>query len=127
MDAQLNNLDRIHIRDLHVRCIIGMSQEERREKQDVLVNITLCADLKAAGKSDRIEDTVDYRALKKRVILMAEDSSCRLVEHLAERIAEICLLDGRVQRVTVTVDKPGALRFTRSVAVEVVRDRKSRG
>jgi FolB domain-containing protein len=123
MEAPLSNLDRIHIRDLHLRCIIGTSEEERREKQDVLINLTLYADLKLAGKSDRLEDTADYKTLKKRVIAMVQESSCHLVEHLAERIAEVCLSDPRIQRVDVTVDKPGALRFARSVAVEIVRTR----
>ena len=127
MAVPLNSLDKIHIRDLHLRCIIGTFEEERRAKQDVLIDITLYADLKAAGRSDRLEDTVDYKALKKRVIAMVENSSCRLLERLTERIAEICLSETHVRGVSVTVDKPGALRFARSVAVEIVRDRENRG
>ena len=127
MADPFNNLDKIHIRDLHLRCVIGTTAEERREKQDVLINLTLYAALHAAGKSDRLEDTVDYKALKKRVLALVADSSCRLVEHLAERIAEVCLADPRVRRVAVSVDKPGALRFARSVAVEIVRDQKNHG
>ena len=122
-----DSLDKIHIRDLHLRCIIGTFEEERRAKQDVVINITLYADLKPAGRSDRLEDTVDYKALKKRVIALVEDSSCRLLEHLAERIAEVCLSEAHIRRVSVTADKPGALRFARSVAVEIVRDRGIRG
>ena len=57
-------VDRIFIRDLAVRCIIGIGEDERRERQDVLINVALEADLKQAGKSDRFSDTVDYRALK---------------------------------------------------------------
>ena len=127
MAVPLNSLDKIHIRDLHLRCIIGTFEEERRAKQDVLIDITLYADLKAAGRSDRLEDTVDYKALKKRVIAMVENSSCRLLERLTERIAEICLSETHVRGVSVTVDKPGALRFACSVAVEMVRDRENRG
>ena len=127
MAGQQSNLDKIHIRDLHSRCIIGTTTEERRERQDVLINITLYARLKPAGESDHIGDTVDYKAVKKRVLAIVEESSCCLVEHLAERIAEACLIDGRVQRVNVSVDKPGALRFARSVAVEIVRDQRNSG
>jgi D-erythro-7,8-dihydroneopterin triphosphate epimerase len=116
-------LDRIHIRDLTVRCIIGIYPEERRDKQDVVINIVLEADLRAACQSDRIEDTVDYKGLKKRVVAMIESSSRFLIERLAEDVAELCLAEPKVERVTVSVDKPGALRFARSVAVEIARVR----
>ena len=115
-------LDRIHIRDLGVRCIVGINPDERREKQDVILNITLYADLQSACESDRIEDTLDYRQVKKRVLAMAENSSYLLLERLAECVARVCLETRRVERVAVTVDKPGALRFARSVAVEIVRN-----
>jgi D-erythro-7,8-dihydroneopterin triphosphate epimerase len=124
MEADLP-MDAIHIRDLGLRCIIGIYPEERREKQDVTVNITLYADLRAACRSDRIEDTVDYKGLKKRVAAMVEASSCQLVERLAESVADLCLEDQRVRRVRVSVDKPSALRFARSVAVEIVRERRT--
>ena len=118
-------LDRIHIRDLHVRCIVGIYPSERQEKQDVTINITLHADLRKAGQSDRIEDTVDYKQIKKRVLALVEQSECFLVERLAEQVAALCLEDPRIQRAHVCVDKPGALRFARSVGVEIVRDRPS--
>lgn len=127
MAADIDRLDRIHIRDLHLRCIIGIYDEERRDKQDLIINITMYADLRPAGKSDRLEDTVDYKAIKKQVIALVEESQCSLIEHLGDRIAEICLSEPRVQRAVVTVDKPGALRFARSVAVEIIRDRQSDG
>ena len=118
--------DRIFIRDLLIRCIIGIEAHEREEKQDILVHITLDADLCRAGRTDAIEDTVDYKASKKRVIAMVEASDYLLVERLAERITELCLEDGRVHAARVVVDKPGALRFARSVAVEIVRTRDNR-
>jgi dihydroneopterin aldolase/D-erythro-7,8-dihydroneopterin triphosphate epimerase len=116
-------LDRIHIRDLRLRCIIGIYDEERRDRQDVCINITLHADLRTAGGSDDIADTVDYKAIKKKIVRLVERSSFLLVEKLAERIAETCLENPAVQRVDVSVDKPGALRFARSVAVEITRTR----
>ena len=115
--------DRIHIRDLLVRCIIGIYPEERTVKQDVILNITLEADLHAAGRSDNIEDTVNYKSIKKAIYQMVEGSEFLLVERLADEIAVICLRDPKVMRATVTVDKPGALRFARSVAVEITRSR----
>lgn len=119
------NWDQIHIRDLLVRCIVGIYDEERAAKQDVIINITLYADLAAACQSDRIEDTVDYKRIKKQVVAMVEQSGCFLLEKLAEKIAAICLDAPKVQRVQVCVDKPGALRFARSVAVEITRARES--
>jgi dihydroneopterin aldolase/D-erythro-7,8-dihydroneopterin triphosphate epimerase len=116
-------LDRIHIRDLRVRCIVGVFEHERHQKQDVVINLTLHADLRPAGQSDRLEDTVDYKALKQDVIALAEESSCLLVERLAERVAEVCLSHHGVQRVDVLLEKPGALRFARTVGVEISRGR----
>ena len=115
------SLDRIHIRDLTIRCIVGIYPEERSKKQDVIINMTLYADLRAACASDKIEDTVDYKAIKKNVLESVEESSFSLVERLAEHVAQIALESPLVRRVNVSVDKPGALRFARSVAVEITR------
>ena len=120
-DESMNKLDKIHIRDLALRCIVGIYDWERKEKQDVLINITLHADLRAAGKSDQLDDTVDYKSLKKEIIAMVEASGFGLIEALAEAISDICLACDGVEQVTVGVDKPGALRFARSVAVEIFR------
>jgi dihydroneopterin aldolase/D-erythro-7,8-dihydroneopterin triphosphate epimerase len=114
-------MDRIHIRDLAVRCIIGLYPEERVNRQEVQINLTMETDLRAAGHSDAIEDTVDYKAIKRAVLDFAENSSFKLIESLAEGIAALALRDPRVHSVTVTLDKPGALRFARSVAVEITR------
>jgi D-erythro-7,8-dihydroneopterin triphosphate epimerase len=116
-------MDRILISDLQARCIIGVNDDERREKQDVLINISLAADLSKAGKSDRFEDTIDYRAIKKRVLQIAESSSYHLVEALAEAIAEVCLANPSVKTAVVRVEKPLALRFARTVGVEITRER----
>ena len=114
-------MDRIRICDLLVRCILGINDSERREKQDVLINLTIYTDMRKAGKSDRIEDSVDYRALKKRVLAMAENSQFFLEEALADAIAELCLSQQGVLQVDVRVEKPNALRFAKSVAVEITR------
>jgi len=115
--------DQIHIKDLHLRTIIGISAEERRDRQDVLINLTLHVDTRAAGESDNIDQAVNYRTLTKRIIQLVETSQFYLVEKLAAEIAAICLGDPRVERVSVTVEKPGALRFARSVGVTVERGR----
>jgi len=116
-------LDRIHIRDLATRCIVGIFPDERTHKQDVVFNITLHADLSRAGATDQIEHTVDYKQIKKRILSAVELSEFFLVEKLAEQVAAICLEHPLVQRVDVILDKPGALRFARSVAIEITRTR----
>ncbi len=123
MEREQKPLDKIHIRDLFLRCIIGNNPEERVKRQDVMMNITLYADLSSACRSDQMEDTVDYKKIKNQIVEMVENSSYFLIERLAERIAEICLESQLVQKVRVLVEKPGALRFARSVGVEIVRTR----
>ncbi len=115
--------DRIFIRDLTIRCIVGIDEQERREKQEVLLQLTMHTDLRKAGRTDALEDTVDYRAIKKRILHLAEESRFRLIEALAQSIADECLRDERVEQVEVVVEKPGALRFARTAGVEIVRRR----
>ena len=114
-------MDKIHIRELSLRCIIGLYPEERVNKQDVIINLTMSTDLKAAGKSDSLEDTVDYKGIKMEILAFVENSTFELIESIAEGIAMICLKDNRIKSTTVTIDKPGALRFCKSVAVEITR------
>ena len=116
-------MDRVLISDLSARCIIGVNEHERREKQDVLINLTIYTDMRAAAHSDRIEDAVDYRELRTRVVEMVEESQFYLLEALAQAIADVCLDQKGVSKVTARVDKPGALHFARSVAVEIERER----
>jgi dihydroneopterin aldolase/2-amino-4-hydroxy-6-hydroxymethyldihydropteridine diphosphokinase len=115
--------DQIQIKDLLLRAILGINDEERRNQQDVLINITLHADTRAAGRSDDIADAVNYRTLTKRIIALVENSQFYLVEKMAAEIAALCLDDPRVEQADVRVEKPGALRFARSVGVEIQRTR----
>jgi len=115
--------DKIVIEDLLLRTIVGIKPDEREKRQDVLINIELHADTRPAGASDDIDDAVNYRTLTKRVIEHVEGSRFYLVEKMAADIAAICLSEPRVKAVTVRVEKPGALRFARSVGVEIYRTR----
>ena len=115
--------DLIHIDDLHVRCIIGINPDERVNRQDVFLSLTLETDTRAAAATDDITDAVNYRTLTKDVFDMVETSEFLLVERMAEEVARLCLRDPRVAAARVRVDKPGALRFARSVAVEIERER----
>jgi D-erythro-7,8-dihydroneopterin triphosphate epimerase len=115
--------DQIEIKDLQLRTVIGINEAERKDRQDVILNIILTADLAAAGRSDNVEDTVNYRTLTKRIIALVEGSQFQLVERLAEEVAALCLEDPRVERARVSVEKPGALRSARSVGVTLERGR----
>ncbi len=115
--------DKIIIRDLLVRGIIGLNDWEREKRQDILVNLELRLDLRSAAESDRVEDSLNYRSLAKAVIRHVESSSHFLVEALAGEIARIAIVEFGAREVSVRVEKPGALRFAKSVGVEVTRTR----
>lgn len=118
--------DQIHIKDLLLRTIVGINEEEQSNKQDVLINIILYTDHSAAG-SDDIGEVVNYRTIAKQTIQLVENSRFFLVEKMALEIANLCLSDPHVERAIVTVEKPGALRFARSVGVTVDRTRTQVG
>ncbi|MEZ6056504.1 MAG: dihydroneopterin aldolase [Planctomycetaceae bacterium] len=114
--------DRILIRDLHLRTIIGINPEERVNRQDVLINLVLETDIRPAARADSIELALNYRTITKQVIELVEGTAYLLVERLAEEVAALCLTDSRVQAVEVTIEKPGAVRFARSVGVSIRRE-----
>ncbi len=115
-------IDEIRIKDLLLRAIVGINEDERVKKQDVLINIWMYCDIRAAAADDDIEKAVNYRTVAKEVIALVEDSSFMLVERLAEEIASICVAAPGVHRARVRVEKPGALRFAASVGVTIERD-----
>ena len=115
--------DKIIIRDLLVRGIIGLNEWERDKRQDILLNLTLYLDTRAAALSDGIDESLNYRTLTKAVIKYVESSSHFLVEALAAAIARIAVVDCGVEKAVVRVEKLGALRFAKSVGVEIERQR----
>jgi len=115
-------MDKIIIRDLLLRGIIGINDDERVNKQDILINLVIYADTRPAAASDDITDAVNYRTITKRIIAHVEGSSDFLVEKLVEDIARFVVMDYKAEMVTVRVEKPGALRFAESVGVEITRD-----
>lgn len=116
-------MDKIIISDLLLRGIVGINPDERVNRQDILINITIYADIRTAGQSDDIADAVNYKTITKRVIEHVESSSDYLVEKLVSDIARLILTEFPVERVQVRVEKPGALRFARSVGIEIERTR----
>ncbi len=115
--------DKIHIQDLRLRGMIGVADWEKKARQDIVINLTLEHDQAAAAASDDVADTVDYRAIRDRIVAYVESTPHELLESLAEHLAAMVLEDPQVQAVRVRVDKPAALRFADSVAVEIQRSR----
>ncbi len=115
--------DKIIIKDLLLRGIIGLNDWEREKAQDILINLTLYCDMRAAGESDSPDDILNYRTITKAIIAYVELSQHYLVEALAAAIARICVVDHDATKVIVRVEKPGALRFAQSVGVEIERER----
>lgn len=120
-------MDQIIIRDLVARGIIGLNSWEREKPQEILINITLFADLRKAGESDDLTDSVNYSIIAKKAIAHAETAKRLTVEALAADLAKLCLEDANVEKVRVRVEKPGAVRFSRSVGVEIERGREEGG
>ncbi|MEX2143386.1 MAG: dihydroneopterin aldolase [Anaerolineales bacterium] len=116
-------MDKIIITDLLVRAIIGVNDWERELSQDILINVEITADLSKAGVSDNLDDSVNYRTVSKKIIAHTETSQRLTVEALAADLAAICLEEQGVLAVRVRVEKPGALRFARSVGVEIERSK----
>ena len=116
-------MDKIIIKNLSARGIIGLNDWEREKPQEILINIEVYTDIKQTAETDDIQYSVNYRTLAKKVQVHAETAARISVEALAEDIARICLQEPNAQKVWVRVEKPGAVRFAQSVGVEIERSR----
>ncbi len=114
-------MDIIEINNLRLRCIIGFSAHERKDRQDVVINLRIGTDMHTAGETDRPDDAFNYRTVTKAIIQHVEASEYLLVEKLATAIARICVVDHQAPYVEVRVHKPGALRFADTVGVVIER------
>lgn len=117
--------DRIELSGILARGIIGLGELERRERQDILISVSMEVDLSRVCESDRVEDSVHYSYVKRRIIGFVEHARYRTVETLAQQIANICLTEPLVERVSVRIEKPAIERFVRSIAVEITRQQPS--
>ena len=116
--------DRILIKDLSVPGILGINPDERINEQEILINAVLWADTRPAAISDDIDDAVNYRTITKALIAHVRDGKPMLVERLVQDLVDICFdLEPRIMQVEMTVEKPGALRYARSVGINITRRR----
>jgi FolB domain-containing protein len=126
-DAARAPLDRIRLEALRLTTVVGVHAHERLRAREVVLDVTLHADLSRAGASDELAHTIDYQALEDALAQVVGEARDLLIERLAERVAERCLAHPGVERVDVRLAKPGALPRTGTVAVELSRTREGPG
>jgi len=114
-------MDIIFIHDLRIETIIGIYDWERQIKQIVSIDLEMGTDIRKAAASDAIDDTLNYKAVAKRLIQFVGDSHFMLVETLGERIAETVLTEFQVPWLRLTLSKPGAVRGARDVGIIIER------
>ncbi len=118
-------MDIIYLNDLAIETVIGIYDWERRIKQTVSFDLEMATDIRKAAQSDTIEDTLDYKAVAKRLIGFVGESEFQLVETLAERVAEIVINEFNVPWVRLRVNKRGAVRYAGDVGVIIERGSRS--
>ncbi len=114
-------MDIIYLRDLRIETVIGIYDWERRIKQTLILDIEMATDIRKAAQTDSIEDTLNYKAVAKRLIEFIGNSEFQLVETLAERVGEIVLNEFNVPWLRLQVNKQGAVRGARDVGVIIER------
>lgn len=114
----------IRIKNLRARGIVGIYDWEKDHPQDIIVNVAMEFDGTLAAQTDRIEDTVDYKRVKRGILDIIENGRFGLVEAMAHRVAQMIMEDERVLRATVEIDKPFALRFADSVSITHTVERR---
>ncbi len=117
-------VDIVFINDLRIETIIGIYDWERKVKQTISLDLEMGTDISKSAETDAIEDTLNYKAVAKRLIAFVGESEYQLVETLAERITDIVLTEFRVPWVRLTVHKPGAVRGSRDVGVIIERGKR---
>jgi len=114
--------DKVIINGLVIPCLIGVRDHEQIEKQNVIITITLSVDTQKAGQTDELDDTVSYSDIAREVTKMAENSHFKLLEKLAQAVADVCLKNKQIKKVKILVEKPKAIANAVSAAVKITRN-----
>ena len=114
-------MDIVFLRELRIDTVIGIYGWERRTRQTLVFDLEMSADIARAAATDEIDDTLNYKAVAKRLIQFVGDSEFQLVETLAERCAEIIREEFGVRWVRLTLNKKGAVRGASDVGVIIER------
>ena len=117
-------MDKIFLKELTTETVIGIFDWEREVKQTIAIDLEMSADIRSAARTDSIKDTLNYKAVAKRLLAFIQESRYQLVETLAEEIARLVLTEFPVEWVKVTLHKPGAIRHSRDVGVMIERSRQ---
>lgn len=118
-------MDIIYLSELKIETVIGIWDWERKIKQEIVIDLEMGADIARAAESDHIDDTLNYKAVAKRLIQYVGDSEFQLVETLAERVAGIVRDEFDVPWVKVKINKRGAIRGARDVGILIERGSKT--
>jgi len=122
MDTQ-QATDTVFVHELKVETIIGIWGWERKIRQIVSIDLEMGTDIRRAAETDNIDDTLNYKAISKRVQQFVADSEFQLVETMAEKIAELVLQEFKVPWIQVRVSKPGAIRGAKNVGILIHRSK----
>ncbi|HET7396817.1 MAG TPA: dihydroneopterin aldolase [Gammaproteobacteria bacterium] len=114
-------MDIVFIRDLRIDTVVGVYDWERRIRQTVIFDLDMGTDIRRAAASDKIDDTLDYKTVAKRIIQYVSEQEFQLVETLAENVAGIVMTEFKVPWVKVTLHKPGAVSGSKSVGIIIER------
>jgi len=114
----------IRVKKLLIRTFIGFNPEELRNRQDVVINMTIRTDVNEAIRNDDVNNSYNYKTITKKVIKLVQEGKFKMLENLTQQILDLILKDPQVEWANVEVDKPHALRFAESVSIELESDRK---
>lgn len=117
-------MDIIFLRGLKVDCVIGVWEWERRTTQSLRFDLEMATDIRAAARSDDLNDTLNYKAVSKRIQQFVGDSEHQLVETLAEHLAELILKEFEINWLKLTLHKGGAVRGADDVGIIIERGLK---
>jgi dihydroneopterin aldolase len=118
-------MDIVYLRGLEIETLIGIYGWERQIKQTIVIDLEMATDIRKAATTDNINETLNYKAVAKRLIDFVSHSEFQLVETLAERIAEIVLTEFSVPWLRLQLNKPGAIRGAQDVGIIIERGDKS--
>ncbi len=113
----------LRIENLRLRTVVGIYEWEKKTRQDIIINVEIEFEGDKAIETDDISHSVDYKKMNKEIISTIENKQYNLIERICGDVSEIVMRNNKVKRVTVRVEKPGALRFTDSVSIETTQSR----
>ena len=117
-------MDKIFLRDLKLKTRIGIFEWEKQIDQIININIEVGTDIKKAASTDDVSFSLDYKSLSIKVKEYVQKNNHQLIETLIENIAEILLKDFNIEYVTISISKPGAIRDSQDVGIEITRKKE---